>query len=108
MSDARQPQHDRDHASDDDNMIDDENPEWLKAISQMQHAERLLPEEPMWSVGAVQNLADVITRLEGLSEEDLGMLIGIGAMLVREGKKEMKAQFQALVALKRIGENRGR
>lgn len=107
MSDARQPKHDRDHADDANGGIDDENPEWLAAISQMQHAERLLPDEPMWSVGAAQNLADVLTRLDGLSEEDRGVLIGIGAMLVREGKKEMKAQFQALIALKRIGENRG-
>jgi hypothetical protein len=77
-----------------------ENPAWLRAIDDMRAYSKELPEEPMWSVGVAQTLADVIAELDPvLTLEQRAILIGVGSIIVREGEKETSAWLQALRGL---------
>jgi len=90
--------------TDDDGPNWDENPDWVLHISRMQQVEKMLPDEPVWAVAAAQNFADVLTRIAPLLEhEDYAVLIGLGAMFVREGNKETAAGLDAFFALRRAG-----
>lgn len=77
----------------------DNDPRWLKAMSGMQRMERDMPDEP-WIVPTAQNVAQLIVELDGVaSREQIAVLYGVGAVLVREGKREMTALFDAWQAL---------
>jgi len=70
-----------------------------KIIGQMISASRSLPED-FFLVPAMQELAGVVARNGTvLSSEDLSLLIGVGAVIIRESRAEMTAQIQAAMAI---------
>lgn len=71
----------------------------LHAIGQMVKASRTLPDD-FFMVEAMQELASLVARRGGdLADEDCAVLIGVGALLIREGRAEMMAGLQARMAL---------
>lgn len=77
-----------------------ENPAWLRVIYDMQAYAKELPDDPMWSVGVAQTLADVIVQLQPqLTLKQRAVLIGVGSIMVREGQKETAAWLQAAQGL---------
>ena len=76
----------------------DFTPEEQGVISLMLRASRTLPDE-MWAVAAVQNLACLYSKINGLlTDEDRAMLIGIGGYIAFQGRAEMEADIQARMA----------
>lgn len=74
-----------------------------RIIGQMMKAERTLPDD-FWHTAAVQELAVIVARYDAImTDEHCAALIGIGAMLVRHGKREMVAEIQAKLALAKAG-----
>lgn len=70
-------------------------------IGMMLKAGREMPDE-FWCVPAVQSLAVHLAKFEALmTEEEAATIVGIGAMLSRQGNAEMKAEIQAIMALGR-------
>lgn len=70
-----------------------------RLIGQMMKAERTLPDD-FWNVPAVQELACILARYDGvMTDADCATVIGIGALLVRNGKSEMMADIQARMAI---------
>ena len=89
-------------------MRPDTDPDWLRMISIMTKTSKTLPDD-YYMVGAVQLLADLLCDLEPiLSHEQLAVLLGIGALMVREGKAEAIAGITAALALQRAGGKAGR
>ena len=77
----------------------------LHMISQIMKAEKTLPDE-MWAVAAVQELACLLAIIEPLLlDKHMATLIGIGAFVARQGKMEMSADIQAVMALNRARMN---
>lgn len=73
----------------------------LYFIGQIMKAEKSLPDD-MWAVGAVQELACLLAKIEPLLlDKHMATLIGIGAFVARQGKAEMSAEIQAAMALNR-------
>lgn len=71
----------------------------LYAIKQMVAASKTLPDD-FFMTEAMQELAAFISRNDALlGDEECAILIGIGALLVREGRAEMMAGLQARMAL---------
>ncbi len=70
-----------------------------RVIGQMIRASRTLPED-FFLVPAMQELAGFLARNESvLSNEDCSLLIGVGAVIIRESMGELTAQIQAAMAL---------
>ncbi len=68
-------------------------------IGQMLKAERTLPDD-FWHVPALQELACILARYEAImTDEHCATVIGVGALLARDGKTEMKADIQARIAI---------
>lgn len=61
------------------------------ALDLMLTMRKTIPEEGMW-VEACQELAELITTAQTrLSEIELAMLVGIGALMARQGQREFEA-----------------
>jgi hypothetical protein len=74
-------------------------PATIRNIARMQGMAKALPEDFMF-VGAMQNLAQFIALYEDVLDDDqMAVLLGCGALLIREGEKEMRAEIQAMMAL---------
>jgi len=106
------PQHDQSRPGPDDGVDWSENPRWQAVMGKMQKLSRSLSDSPLadedWAVPAAQNVAQLIVEVEArLSEDEMAVLYGIGALLVREGMKEMGALFDAWRALGMIRTVRG-
>lgn len=70
-----------------------------RVIGKMIRTSRTLPED-FFLVPAMQELAGFLARNEGvLSNEDCALLIGVGAVIIRESRAEMTAQIQAAIAI---------
>ncbi len=70
-----------------------------RVIGKMIAASRTLPED-FFLVPAMQELAGVVARNEAaLSTEDLALLVGVGAVIIRESRAELTAQIQAAMAI---------
>lgn len=83
-----------------DQTIEDER--WLTYLSAMQHAEKTLPDD-FFCVPAVQCLAEFLAETEDrISHDQRALLLGIGALLVRQGRDEMRAWVQTQIALGRL------
>jgi hypothetical protein len=98
------PQHDQPRPGPVDSADWSENPRWQAAMGKMQKLSRALPGSPLadedWAVPAAQNVAQLIVEVEDrLSEDELAVLYGVGALFVREGMKEMGALIDAWRAL---------
>lgn len=79
----------------------------LRMISQIMKAEKTMPEE-FWAVGIVQELACLLVKLEPLlPDTDMATLIGVGAFVARQGKREMSAEIQMKTALGRAAAKLG-
>lgn len=78
----------------DDDILDDAT---QKVIGQMIRASRTLPED-FFLVPAMQELAWFVAR-SALSDEDRSLLIGVGAVIIRESTAELSAQIQAAMAI---------
>ena len=75
----------------------------LAIIGLMVRAAKDLPEE-FWMITAMQCLAEVTAHnRDVLLASDISILVGVGAVLIREGKAETMAGFQAMMALQKAG-----
>jgi len=96
------PKHDTEHLSPDDSPDWSQNDRWLAVIDHMFDLSKRLPDEH-WMIACAQNLAAVIVEIEdGITEEQQAVLMGIGAYIIREGRKEFRASIQTLVGLGKI------
>jgi hypothetical protein len=77
-----------------DDILDDAT---QRVIGQMIRASRTLPED-FFLVPAMQELAGFVGR-STLSDEDRSLLIGVGAVIIRESRAELSAQIQAAMAI---------
>ena len=76
-------------------------PAELHAISLFQRAAKTLPDD-FWLVAAMQELACLYARIEPLlTDAQKQVVIGCGAIMSREAKREMSAEVQAIMALSR-------
>ena len=65
--------------------------DWDDFMGLMLESSKGLPGEDLW-IEAVQLLAESCVRLQDrLGEEDLAELVGLGALMVRQAKREMQA-----------------
>lgn len=73
----------------------------LHMISQIMKAEKTLPDD-FWAVAAVQELACLLAKLEPLLPDSaMATLIGVGAFVARQGKREFAAEIEAIMAIGR-------
>jgi hypothetical protein len=77
--------------------MDELTPATLQTISLMQKMATQLPDD-FFMVAAVQELAGIVTR-NAFSDDDYATLLGIGALMIREGKAEAVAGIHAALAL---------
>jgi hypothetical protein len=71
-------------------------------MCEIQRAEHALPKDEIWAVDATQTLAELILDLNGLlTPERRALLIGVAAMISREGTREIMAALQAELVLRR-------
>jgi glutaredoxin-related protein len=74
-------------------------PATIRNIAHMQRMSKSLPDDFMF-VGAMQNLAQFIADVDAfLTDDQKAVLLGCGALLIREGEKELKAEIQAGLAI---------
>ncbi|WP_300536466.1 hypothetical protein [Sphingosinicella sp.] len=78
----------------------------LNNIGIMSRMSKTLPDD-FFMTGAMQELAQVMTRLD-VSEDDQAVLYGVGALLIREGKREFQAEVMAKFALHKARQPRER
>lgn len=72
----------------------------LHMIRQIMRAEKTLPDE-MWATAAVQELACLLAKLEPLlPDSDMATLIGVGAFIARQGRRELAAEIQTAMFFK--------
>jgi hypothetical protein len=70
-------------------------------MSRLMSAEKRLPDD-FWAVTSIQILAETIAEIEArLSDEELAMLIGVGAVLIRLSREEAMAGIRAGLAIQR-------
>jgi hypothetical protein len=78
-----------------------ENGGWSTLMGEIQRTERLLPRDEIWAVAATQALAELILDLDGhIPPDRRDLLIGVAAMVSREGNREIMAALQADLALR--------
>lgn len=83
-------------------------PPELHAISLMMKASKSLPDE-FWLTAAMQELACLYAKIEPLlSDGQKGTLIGCGALMARESRKEFAAEIMAGIAISRAMPSRQR
>src|SRR3546814_12850647 len=80
-----------------------EDPRWHAALNAMRHGAKAVPDDPELMIAGMQGLADVIVQLDdALMDEQMAVLIGVGALMWREALKEAAAKVQTLVALGKL------
>lgn len=74
----------------------------LHAIGLMTKAAQTLPDD-FWLVAGMQELACLYARIEPLlTAQQRATLIGAGALMAREARREMTAEIEAKMLLARI------
>lgn len=80
-------------------MRDDFTKQELFMISQIMKAEKTMPDE-FWAVEAVQMLACVLAEIKPvINDMQATTLICVGALIARQGKLELSAEIQAIMAI---------
>lgn len=75
---------------------------WQKVVGKFIHVEKTMPDE-YWTLAATQEFAKVVAVLEGrATTEEMAVLIGAGAMLVRLGRDETMAGIRAALAIRGV------
>ena len=88
-------------------MSEDFSPGALRNINFMVSMSKEVPED-FFMIPAMQEIATLVDRNEDtLLDADKAVLLGIGALLIREGRKEMVAGLQAAFALRRAADGKG-
>jgi hypothetical protein len=78
-----------------------DNGGWSTLMSEIQRTERLLPRDEIWAVAATQVLGELILDLDGhITPERRALLIGVAAMIAREGNREIMASLHADLVLR--------
>jgi len=84
------------------------DPEFQDMISRLMAAEKDLTDD-FWAVASVQVLAETMAAIKArLTDEELAMLIGVGAVLIRLSRDEAMAGVRAGLAIQRAKHNGGR
>ena len=74
-----------------------------RMIGQIMKASTALPDD-FWGVAIVQELARLMIRVQSrLSDEEMTILVGVGAFIGRQAKFEMSAEIQTTMALAKAG-----
>jgi len=79
--------------------VDDFSTGTLRNISFMARAAKSLPED-YFMIPAMQEIAELVDRnADNLCSEDKAILLGVGALLIREGRAETIAGIEAAIAI---------